>query len=218
MKRISDLILYGASGFFAGAIIGGFSGFAIGHLRGDDSTEALIAAALSVGLMGLIGGAVGGVLGGEDLWTVTFFGALFGALLGALGGDNFGAESWLRQNIGSLGDERVVEFANHYVSTIGGAGATVGMVLGILVSAVIDTFREDKSFYNALAGLIVFSILGVIAATIGGVDTGGGAAIGGVIGTIIGAVLRQDEQQDENIADKAHDKPKTADKKPEDYF
>ena len=218
MKRISDLLLYGASGFFAGAIIGGFSGFAIGHLRGDNSTDSMIVAALSVGIMGLFGGAVGGVIGGKDLWTVTLFGALFGALLGALGGDSLGAESWLRQNIGSLGNERLLEFVQKYVSTIGGAGASIGMALGILVSAAIDTFRGEKSFYNALAGLIVFSILGAIVASIGGVDMGGGAAIGGIIGTILGTVLSSDKQQDEDNANRAREKPKTTDKKPEDYF
>lgn len=218
MQRISDLLLYGTSGLIAGAIIGGFSGFAIGHLRGDNPSDTLLAAAVSVGLIGLFGGAVGGILGGKDLWSITLFGALFGALLGALGGDSLGADSWLLQNFRSLGDERLVEFANNYVGTIGGAGASIGMVVGIIVSAVIDTFRGEKSFYNALGGLIVFSIVGVIVASIGGIDEGGAAAIGGTIGVILGAIFGNDEKRESEKADDAPEKPKTVDRKPEDYF
>ncbi|MCY4146650.1 MAG: hypothetical protein OXF90_09325, partial [Chloroflexi bacterium] len=66
------------------------------------------------------------------------------------GGEAVGADIWVSQNISAIENESIAVFLQDLVETVGGAGAAVGTIFGVLTAAILVTFLGEVSVVGAM--------------------------------------------------------------------
>ncbi|MCY4147261.1 MAG: hypothetical protein OXF90_12440, partial [Chloroflexi bacterium] len=87
--------------------------------------------------------------------------------------------------------------------TVGGAGAAVGTIFGVLTAAILVTFLGEVSVVGAMVVSVILAIIGALLSSISGGEAGVGIVVGGVVGALLGALLGSGGRKPSNVEESA---------------